>query len=329
MSPQELNEHFLSQIGGVAGLDDSHRRAFAEQVALDGHWNSEVGDAIPQLAVVHWPVQLQYLNVVLPATGTPQQTPPVTIGQSGPVVHMVRQLYVDEQGHAFNEHWSPAWPHEDTHTARNQEETGPAAVNRLLLAQGQAPLTFEEGELLPVLTGMSPSQQAEMITLSRHSQTGTQTGPATAGGRDDTQHPEHAMDWQPDQYPAGPEQAGTWEQPAPWNDLVADAYGLVWDTLPPGSARPDSAAFAALAATLLTDAPFPAPHNPPGLAQLLTGIDWSTTPAPPAGSALSSDTARLVMRVRLSLPEQTHSTDTDITATIAAMEEMGFGHPET
>ncbi|MER6169513.1 hypothetical protein, partial [Streptomyces violaceorubidus] len=88
MSPQELNEHFLSQIGGVAGLDDSHRRAFAEQVALDGHWNSEVGDAIPQLAVVHWPVQLQYLNVVLPATGTPQQTPPVTIGQSGPVVHM-------------------------------------------------------------------------------------------------------------------------------------------------------------------------------------------------------------------------------------------------
>ncbi|WP_037925255.1 hypothetical protein, partial [Streptomyces violaceorubidus] len=74
------------------------------------HWNSEVGDAIPQLAVVHWPVRLQYLNVLLPATGAPQQTPPVTIGQSGPVVHMVRQVYVDDFGHTFGEHWSPAWP---------------------------------------------------------------------------------------------------------------------------------------------------------------------------------------------------------------------------
>ncbi|WP_037925176.1 hypothetical protein, partial [Streptomyces violaceorubidus] len=82
-------------------------------------------------------------------------------------------------------------------------------------------------------------------------------------------HSGHAMDWQPDQFPAGPGHAATWDQPAQRNDLVADlvadAYALVWDTLPPGSARPDSAAFAALATTLLTDTTLSAPHDPAGL----------------------------------------------------------------
>ncbi|WP_037925143.1 hypothetical protein, partial [Streptomyces violaceorubidus] len=86
---------------------------------------------------------------------------------------------------------------------------------------------------------------------------------------------------------------------------------------------PDSAAFAALATTLLTDTTLSAPHDPAGLAHLLTTIDWSTTPAPAAGSALSPDMARIIMRVRLSLPEQTPATDTDIVVTIATMEQMG------
>ncbi|MEV1066449.1 toxin glutamine deamidase domain-containing protein [Streptomyces sp. NPDC050263] len=179
LSWQERIQVAVAELQLSGGVTDSHRHGFAELMARPGEWQSTAGDVAPVIAALHWNVRLRVVQVAVPATGAPEESV-FTTGQTGPVMHLVRQFQVRE-GRPIGEHWSPARPDRSLVTGLDRDALNWLSADDLLVLWGQDPVTAEENEHLQAQAGtreLTPVDQATAVIAWRQT-----TSPLQAAGR--------------------------------------------------------------------------------------------------------------------------------------------------